>query len=287
MSFRKAFVSQMRLPGDIRLKAERDPYVAELAESIKKVGIVHPPVIRFAGRKVKVPITGKDILAALIKLGRPEFMCLAVECTHQEAYEMALASNLHRKQMTPEAAVSAASPLLTWPPFATGELPKEAREEISKSLTLLGAGHRSAPRRDGFEDDPEMPFRDLGCVLTPEFLREIKAVFVELSRAAYQLGSAAAALLRIRDRKLPFIGYHLEHLCKEVDHARASVLAALPFGLCPWCKGYDVECQACDNRRWMNQLQWEACPPKLLDVDDKVIVIDGVPQRLADVLEEA
>lgn len=289
---KKLYISQLRLPGDIRLKAESDPHVERLAESFRKLGIfARLPVVRMTSKYSKVLIAGRDQVAALIKLGEPVAHCVCVECTHEESYQLSLAENTLRKTITQQQAEEIASPLLGWPPYV-GSPSTTATKEMIESSRLLGlAGKSEANTRTrggsylNVPDIEEMTLRDLGMELTPEFSRETKVVHTELLRVGLYLAFVAACVTKMRERKAPIAPAILDRLTQDTAALRALASGFVPYALCPYCKGLGVDCEPCGGHRWVSESVYRAAPPKLKDEEDKVVMVDGQPSRLSDLLE--
>lgn len=278
MGLRKFWVSSVRLPGDTLQRAEKDPHVAELAESIRELGVLSPPHVWILGTKRKVLLTGRDVVAALCKLGIAEFQGLAVEATPEEAYRLFIAENTKRKQVSVAEAEEAASPLRSSAPFRLPppDLPDHLRAGLARDLK---------ERPKARPPEPELRIVELGMELTETYRERIGKVNTELARAQYYLACAAATYGRIKKQDLPMHAQLLEGITGATEAAARQADGLQPYAICPWCKGLNVTCKPCGGARWVTRDVFRLAAPKLHDAVDKVVLIDGVAHRLKDVVE--
>lgn len=279
VSLREFYVARVRLPGDTMLRAETDPHVAWLAESIREHGIFTPPRVWLLGPKRKVLLTGRDTISALVRLGRPSFPGIGVEGSAIDVYQLVRGENLYRKHVTEAEAERLAAPLLALQPLRGEPL------ELPESMTPVAAT-AAADTKNPQLPEPELTLRDLGMELTDEFRAEVKRTNTELARAAYFARSAEACMKRIKTKGMPMNEPDRERLEHTFRTAAFAAQHSMPESLCAWCKGLaQIDCERCGNSRWMDRKTLHSQKPKLLDPNDKVVVVDGQARRLKDILE--
>ncbi len=280
MGIREFWIASLRLPGDTLARAENSEHVAKLADSIAKNGVTPLPLVWVLGPKRKILLTGRDIVAALVRLRQAKLPAVAIECTGEEAYQICLADNLLRKQLTREQAEAIAAPLRSHQPYRVPptEVPEELKPTAAKVMNEVKQA--SVP-------EPELHLLDLGMELTPEFRDSVGKTNVELARAAYYLACASACMQRITSRKLPLHPVAAAAASERIAAAAANIKATMPHALCPWCAGVDqIQCSRCANVRWVPESAFLAAPPRLRDCgEDKVVVVDGRAVMLKDILE--
>ena len=75
--------------------------VEELAESIKKIGLLQPIVVRTNGSDRFEIVAGNRRFNAFKKLGRKKITCHVVELDDKAAFEVSLIENVHRHTLNP------------------------------------------------------------------------------------------------------------------------------------------------------------------------------------------
>ncbi|MBP1620734.1 MAG: parB 1 [Acidobacteria bacterium] len=75
--------------------------IAELAESIRRRGVLEPLIVRRTGTNRYQLIAGERRFHAALEAGLVDVPCIEMEVSDQEALELALVENLQRKDLTP------------------------------------------------------------------------------------------------------------------------------------------------------------------------------------------
>lgn len=278
MGIREFWLAKLRLPGDTLARAEKDPFVAQRAETIRELGVTPLPLVWVLGPHRKILVTGRDDVSALVKLGIPKVHGVAIDCTREEAFKISVADLMERRRVTQEEAEEMSAPLRSHQPYRVPpvELPDNMQPVVEQIM-------RQQPSEQ--LPDPDVNLVDLGMELTPDFREAVKQANSELAKSIYYLNLSRACLQRIATRCYQMAKPTRDRAERAVTEARAALEAIVPFALCPWCKGTDIRCLACHDSRWVTKEQYRAAPPKLLDLHDKVIVLDGKPVRLREVAE--
>jgi len=114
--------------------------IAELAESIRKRGVLEPLIVRRMGPQRFQLIAGERRFHAALEAGLVEVPCIEMEVSDQEALELALVENLQRKDLTPFEEAEGYRTLVEKYGY-THELVAEAvgksRPTVTETLTLL------------------------------------------------------------------------------------------------------------------------------------------------------
>ena len=77
-----------------------DEYIDELADSIKKHGIINPITVRRLGDKFEI-IAGERRFKACKSLGLKEIPAIIIEADDKKTAELALIENIQRKELSP------------------------------------------------------------------------------------------------------------------------------------------------------------------------------------------
>jgi len=105
LGYKTVALTSIRLdPAELRRRS-KEQRVIDLAETIERYGgsPLHAPTVRFPGR---VLLCGRDRMAALVRLGAKRVEVHAVECTDEEAQELELIENLHKRPEDKQALIA-------------------------------------------------------------------------------------------------------------------------------------------------------------------------------------
>ena len=75
--------------------------IEQLAESIKKIGLLQPIVVRINSLGSFEVVAGNRRFKACKSLGWKKIPCHVVELDDKEAFEISLVENIHRKSLSP------------------------------------------------------------------------------------------------------------------------------------------------------------------------------------------
>lgn len=100
MKVRMLPASALSVGLDFRLDDDPDE-MAELAASVEECGVLQPLLVRPLGRSSWEVVAGRRRLAAARTVGLAEVPCVERALTDDQAAEVALAENLHRRQLSP------------------------------------------------------------------------------------------------------------------------------------------------------------------------------------------
>jgi ParB family chromosome partitioning protein len=93
-------ISEIALPTNKLLRSNTNG-VEELAQSIKKIGLLQPIVVRINSSEHFEIVAGNRRYNACKKLGRKKIACHVVELDDKAAYEVSIIENLQRQTLNP------------------------------------------------------------------------------------------------------------------------------------------------------------------------------------------
>lgn len=114
--------------------------IAELAESIRKRGVLEPLIVRRMGTNRYQLIAGERRFHAALEAGLVEVPCIEMEVSDQEALELALVENLQRKDLTPFEEAEGYRTLVEKYGYTheqVAEAVGKSRPTVTETLTLL------------------------------------------------------------------------------------------------------------------------------------------------------
>jgi ParB family chromosome partitioning protein len=141
----------------------------ELAESIKKIGLLQPIIVRTNTSNKFEIVAGNRRFSACKKIGRKKIACHVVECDDKTAFEVSIIENVQRRTLNPieeglafrkyvnEFGWGGVSELAQKLSMSTShvckrikllELPKDIKELISKSEINVSVGEELIPIAD-------------------------------------------------------------------------------------------------------------------------------------------
>lgn len=312
-------ISSLLLPADW-LKIVEEPEVAERAESIDKLGMIHEPVVRSPSMKL---IAGRRRVASLVRLGREVATVKLVECTDEEALEIEYQENLQRRRYTDEEeralrakriaelkaleARETKGPAPRHPPAERSKPGRtksshgKAREKVAKERgvkpgSIRQQEYRERKRAAETVPTPEAelrqlaaPVKTLGFELDQAYIAGVSAVQVLMREAGARLRQAQASLTQLRNGELGYPEARLDRLREALKSLTAEIAAAVPTSLCPFCKGLpgvQEDCQACMGAGWITAGQMAGVPPELLREDEPMVMVQGVMHYASEYMGE-
>lgn len=297
-------LAQLQLPGDLRRRLETQN-VADLAEGLKKWGdFIHSPLIRESDKRV---ICGRDRLAAAQKAGLASIEVKLCEATDDEAAELELVENIHRRRDPQEESDQRQVYLALLEKRAADEQaadPKPGRPASPRGVARAelaakaGVSARSIARQDqraaqkqraeqigdtvaelpsasgGWgedEEEAELPpaVELLGTQPTIYFLEAVGAVQELLDEADAQMRLVQSTLTKLQKVALALPEGRWQRLYRGAHALAHDVRAARPVSVCPFCKLVTSLQQACT-----------ACATNGYVVEDQTA---SVPKELLDV----
>jgi hypothetical protein len=283
-------------------------HVIKLADSIRKLGLIHYPLVRM-GATLEV-IAGEDRVAACVLLNLDSVTCRLVSCTDAEVLELREAENRDRRNHTgTELAELVQKKLETLPPPAALTPEKHVgRPKLEKTLALeevaeeagiskdaarkkIERAQKKAQRAQEAGDAPEAsapPFETWGRAVDPVLLAETAEAHRALTDAASKVSTALGRLTAIQNKALIRDGL-ANQLAELLKEASRSLRHARPAALCAWCKGQpDLRkgCAACLGAAYLLEANMGSVPAELKY--PQAIMVGGKPMALVEVtLEQA
>lgn len=280
LGVRSVKLAQLQMPGDLRRRLET-ANVADLTEGLKRwERFIHDPLIRESDMRI---ICGRDRLAAAQKAERASIEVKLCDCTDDEAAELELVENIHRRRDPQEESdmrqaylalmeKRAAEEQATSPTAGRPTTPRgKARAELASKLGIskraveiqdkavnekqrsvqLTKGLRELPAASGGwgEDDAEAelppPVELLGTEPAEEFLAGVHEVQELLDEADQQLRQVQATLTKLQKAALALPEGRWQRLYRGAHALAHDVRAARPVSVCPYCKLVPSLQQAC------------------------------------------
>ena len=84
-----------------QLRKDSNYFIAELIDSIRKVGLLHPIVIRINGNEHFQVVCGCRRYTACKALKWKKIPCIVIDANDREAFEISLIENMHRSSLEP------------------------------------------------------------------------------------------------------------------------------------------------------------------------------------------
>lgn len=251
------------------------PHVKALAESIRELVLIHPPMVRQSDGKVAA---GEDRIAAHCVLERDEVRVTLIGCSDEELEAIRAAENKHRRadvsseQLLAMVEETAAFEALEPPndePAKPGR-PKERRTEAIEAVAdetgrspeaVRKAVERAASKR------AVASIEQWGTEQPEEWLAPIVAQRVALTNASDKIRAAMAELTRMQ-RKSPIDEDTSWRIHSELQAKASAIRLMRPACVCAWCKNrgdHVVECTACSGRGFLTEEQAAMVPEELKD----------------------
>lgn len=232
-----------------RLKANA---VKSRAESIRDIGALHPPIVRYPNKEV---VAGEDRTAAHFLLGRP-VLCRWLEGTDDEMRRIRRDENKQRRQTTHERERFLVEELDEAEKEAGSR--SEARKQVAASMgievpTLRKQEQRAVERgkkttETSAERAARMPWESWGHQVDDELRARFWAQEDGFTQARREMTKANRKLERIADA-IPTDRY--KRMRAAVNVALQMLSTNTPVALCPACKGVEHIRRAC-------RVCWEA-----------------------------
>lgn len=315
IGFREMEIANLVIDGDFRMRID-SVRVQERAKSMARIGQIHEPIVRMPQMRL---LTGRDRAAAHVVLGHSKMTCKLVSCTDQEALEIELAENAHRRHDTEEQrrSMQRIFQLYTDQEIATPALPNSRgrRKAVKKKALLRLASERGIKpeslrrnlirgrnlerKRDekaGFiqgASEVVCPIELIGMEVTPDFMRDIKIIIGQTRELLATLHKAQVILTNLASAqggKLPLQRMRFQRLYDEIKACGAAARGIIPISLCPWCKGLDgiqENCNGCVQTGWISRDQMDQVPRDLWNTGSQAYIAHaGRYRKLNEVLDE-
>lgn len=308
LGFRRVDIDKLKLEGEFRKRLDQ-PRVFERAKSVKRIGIISEPGIRNRTNKV---IYGRDRIAAAIRAGETTILCKVWECTDEEARELEISENIHRRHDPDKArqdmeamleqyekevlALAATEPekIATIAGGNTGGAKTArglARARVAAELGIkpdsvrrreyriqnaaIKRRHnaRVAEEREAKKAMPEVT--TIGMEVEEEFARTTNELRRMLTQAAALAIKVELILSDIKNKGLPFNAGRMSRLYDDAHRLAADLKLSMPVSLCPYCKGLpgvQESCGGCLQTGWIDGSKFEHVPKELWKEGDKMIV---------------
>lgn len=294
-------VEQIRKPGNWReICGSVD--VAQRAESIREVGLIHPPLLRRKDGALEI-VAGRRRVAAHDVMKLPMVEARIVECSDAEARRLARVENLEREHLTQEQrqalrrehaadlAADMVSPHDVEKPPAADPKPgrpkspeRAARKQAAKDLGVSEETIRRAQVTDA-PAKPETPAPRLetwGVAVDAALLTEADAVLDALEEVDAKLRAAQAALTKLAGAGLGFVP---QSIARALQTTAAMVRGARPQAVCPYCKAQEAlrpKCPACGGFGYVTQDGLADVPAELKASGPEAMVsVDGRFRKVA------
>lgn len=305
LEYKAVKLSTLKLPGGIRafLQDKDEP----MAESIKELGILQPPLIRKEDGRL---LCGRRRIAAAIAAGHETIWIKYVECTDSEAELATLSENAYRQHLSRKEQTDLILEIVK--KRAANMKPEEltqgttgrrrsaeslAMSQVAQQLGINENNLRVAKSRRKKAKEGRSETRPAPQPKTFELVSLGADVSDELNSAASEvaelLGHATRLMRDARGRiqaiNTPLPGTSVQALCGSAEELIGALSALAPHSVCPYCKGLQElqkDCTGCDSAGWFGSGQLASAPTKLLDPDDVHVVVDGELTRAVDIFEE-
>lgn len=291
-------IDRLILPGDFAERLKR-PHVVELSTSVKRYGVLASPMVRAEDRRV---LYGRDRIASAVLAGLTHVDCKLVECTDEEAAEIELVENVHRRHDPSTARDQLSRLIQMYARQAVDTLPEPepgaplenlarktpigvARERVAREIGVKPESLRrrlnrtkAAQRKEVLsgERPAEPPCIELvGMEVTDEFLQSVSKAQMMLKAAESHANLVTAALQALDDAGVDFPKGRLERLLEEAKSLRYTLTNARPAALCPYCKGLpsvQPHCAACLQGGWISAEQARHVPRELWTTGKAAVV---------------
>lgn len=298
-------LAKMILPGDIRHRAKL-PHVEDLAWAMRQGLVLQLPTIRKGskGKWTLVTEYSKDVAAAHVHAQLPELRGREVSCSELEASLLDLSERRtgerdeRKLEALDEAIEKTKADILAnpqHPPTAIrGRRRSTTSEAVKQVARAAGLDERSVMRahrrrNQGLEPEPVLPSEpsilDLGMPLQRDFLDKVCAVQGAVTAALDGVTRVRRAMQKLD--ALPYPKHAI--VLADLDELTERLRKYWPFSLCPYCKGLSgiqEGCAACSMQGWIGKGQIDGVPDKLWDKVDRVVMVNGVSKRVADLLPQ-
>ena len=275
---------------------QKQTHVIRLADSIKKIGLLHPPTVRLTDNRV---LCGHDRIAACILAGRDQVLCNMAECSDEEIPRLEMMENYYRRhdEAGQRAAIIAAVDNLTIK-YETEGLertgksgrPKtphgKAVEEVAAARNITKDAVRKTLQSD---IKPEKVIETYGMDLSEEFRAEIIIIQRYTWEAQKRITYAISCLTKLRTSNTSVPGGPLDRLKDSLSANLRALKNLMPYSICPWCKGidpYQSECPGCLSAGWVSKETAARAPAELLDPVNLAVSTKGVIELLEPVNTE-
>ncbi len=295
---KKLKISALILPGDWKeiLASEQ---AREQAESIQRVGLIHPPTVR---KSDKVLICGAYRTAGLVLLETEYVHAKVIECNDEHVKAMRSEENSERRH-DPEAQREARRKRLAEivaevvsegpPETETGRkrsvtavaLERQADELGVKTTSLYQATYRDRQRAAKDEEKRNLkehpPVNDRGMELDEAFSSQLLIVRQRVLAAKSKVLAAATSFASMKGHGLPFSHKVETEYVERLHTLAADIALETPITLCPYCRALAGVVENCNNCRctgWLSQRDLDEggeIPIPLLDDEEPAVLYQG------------
>lgn len=319
IGFKTVAIKRLTLAGDIRARLEA-PHVYERSQSIKRLGLLHPPVVRKSDMRV---CSGNDRIAAMLLLGETEVLVQLVECTDKELAEVEAAENCQRRHSNEEARnwqrrlLALYEEMVSEQPQAitadqkynagksSRGIKRQAVERLARETGVkpdtvkkrLQRGRKADKKRQDLHAQVtgEAPpaFEDLellGMDVDEAFVRDMTQVVRHIGDLGVRLTAARNAMGILLKASLPLPTAKFVRMAEDLSALAAAMRGAKPVALCPYCKGLPTiqeQCVGCVRTGWVCADQAPGIPSQLWAKGPRAVVVQHGKERLVlDVIAE-
>lgn len=295
---RKYRIGLLRLPGDWQRILD-SPAAQEQAESIRRVGLIHHPVVR---RSDRLLICGHTRIAGLVILGETHVNAKVIECSDEHVEAMRAEENSERTH-DPEAQRMAREAREERIVEVTQEIvdagvenrsewsvKAEARGVVAeeagiKRKSLHQSDWRERERQKKLEAEQAAllanPVNDRGMEMDPAFLVQLGLVRKRVNDAKAKVTSAVTTLRTMKTQGLPFSHGVIDELVVGLQIVAKDIAIEAPRTLCYYCRalrGVVEGCADCKSTGWMSSRACEDAgeiPHALADDENPAVMYRG------------
>lgn len=255
-----------------------EKHVADLAESIRDIGLINKPWVRASDMKV---ICGEDRIAAHCLLNRDFVEVRVVECSDEEFDKVRMAENRYRRSPEQvkelveaiEAKLEAQEEVVSLGyeveeerrPGRPKTIHGTAVEEAAKQLGTTPNAVRKKLARAVEADKNAPPFETWGREAPEKIVKDARRAYEALTNAYSKITSAMAIITDMQKANVLTDGAGSE-LWSGLQVIAGEIRDARPTALCPYCKGVKAAQKKCGQCRVTGFVpEWKAdqAPAKL------------------------
>lgn len=288
IAFKEIPIDSIEFSGQFQFHLQ-DPATDRKAANIRRIGIIHEPVIRVLLDGRKICLAGERRCAACKKAGLP-VRCKLVTCSDEEAKAITLSENAereHNPQRQREELAELTDALaknFAREPLQGRQTPKgQARKMAAQLRGVTPGAVRQAEHRERMKKEveaekaqrvKERPIQTLGMAAPP-------AVMENAGRAVDTVEDMIALTLKSRGLLEKLLaqpeGIHqarAKAMKAKLEEVSAYLRGMRPTSLCPACKALPKvieQCVTCETTGWVSRDQEGQIPAKLWDVTNPVV----------------
>lgn len=279
----------LRLHKGVKARA-KTARIRKRAESIERLGPIYRPLVR---KRDLLLVDGADRVAVAIAREQESLEVEWIECDDETAHHVRRHANAHRRHDPDEQAALLLEDLnqiqveemekKPWlrPSRARGAARRKLAEVQGKRPENVGVNEARAKKRlKRKKPEPtDPPVRELGMELDAEWMKQAREARDLVMKAANCATQALRELGKLKNSELPYPSPKLQRLMGDVADMGAKLRGAVPYSLCPYCKGLDPlqeSCTACAHSGLITKDQQDGIPARLWDEHYPVVAHDGI-----------